>query len=189
MILGTQIALVNAFGFLLAEIGGHHLQEDALSIHQGKREVAVAVPGQEQALLEQPRKTQEDTAVVVPPDVAVVDELHLFLIRELVEGLVFRGLPVVAGDDVTDLDDQDIDFVDEFQDALGNQDGAVILAFPGPVHDHVGDQAHHVVDGEFLFLDLFPDQNDVGMGLEGHLQGDMAGASTHQAVEMPVFQV
>ena len=133
----------------------------------------MAVPGQQQALLEQGRKAQKDAAVVVPPDVAVVDELDLFLIGELVEGLVFRGLPVVGRDDVADLDDQDVDFVDELQDALGNQDGAVILALLGPVHDHVGDEAHHVVDGEFLFFDLFPDEDDVGMGLEGHFQGDV----------------
>ena len=189
VVLGAEDALVNALGPLFAQVGGHHLQEDALGVHQGKRKVAVAVPGQQQAPLQQGREAQEDPAVVVPPDVAVVDELHLVFIGELVEGLPFVGLPVVGRDDVADLDDQDVDFVDELQDALGDQDGAVIFPQPGPLHHHVGDEAHHLVDGQLVFFDLLADEDDVGMGLEGHLQGDVGGAAAHEAVEMPVLQV
>jgi hypothetical protein len=104
VVLGAKQPFVNSLGPLLTQIGGHHFQEYALGIDHAILKIAVAVPGQQKALLEQGGKAQKDAAVIVLPDVAVVDELNLLLKGELVEGLVFRGLPVVAGDNVTDLD-------------------------------------------------------------------------------------
>ena len=79
--------------------------------------------------------------------------------------------------------------MDKFQDALGDQDGAVIFPQIGPLNHHVGNKTHYVVDGEFLFLDLLPDEDDVGVGLKSYLQGDVGGAAAHQPGEMPIFQI
>ena len=77
---------------------------------------------------------------------------------------------------------------DELDEAFGNEHGAEVHAFRGAFGNNVGDVVDDVDEAHVVLgFDFFADDADVGLGLKGTFEGDMAGRAAHQFNEMPVF--
>ena len=98
-----------------------------------------------------------------------------------------EGSGLLTGQQLVDLGDEHGELGNEFHNALGNDGHAEVHALGGSggngVSNHVGNRGQ----GHLLGGNLFTDEADVGLGLQGALQGHMGGGTAHDLDEVPVF--
>jgi len=92
-----------------------------------------------------------------------------------------------VGEDFVDFLDEDVGFSDEFDEAFGDQDDTEVSLVSGSFADQIGDIVNNLVERDFLLLDFFTDDGQVGTGEESALQSDVGGRSAHKSDEMVVF--
>ena len=93
----------------------------------------------------------------------------------------------MVGEGFVQLADEGAHFGDEFNEALGNEDGAELLAVRGAVGDGLGDLVDDLLERETALGDFLGDERDVRMRLQRALQGDVRGRAAHELDEVPVF--
>ena len=96
-------------------------------------------------------------------------------------------LSLIGSDEVVELGDELLDGGDELDESFGHEDGTEVHAACGTVGHDASDIGDDVVERLVLGLHLLADEGDVGLHLQGALQRDVAGATTHQLDEVPVF--
>ena len=101
-----------------------------------------------------------------------------------VEGCELLG---VACEHVVEFGDEVFHRGDEFDEAFGDEDDTEVVAVLGAAGHGVGDVVYNVLEREVLGLYFFGDDADVGLGLEGTFEGDVACGAAHELDEVPVF--
>ena len=178
MVLGAELAVVLALLAHLLEALVYHFAEELLGLDERDLDVAVgiAVEGELTGYAVGQR--------VVDGGVGGGEVLKdvFALLRNFHFGKAF-GL----GQQVVELGDERLHGGDELDEALGDEDDAVVVAFLGAGGDGLCQVVDNLGEGHILSLDLLADDADVGLALQGALKGDVAGGTAHELDEMPVF--
>ena len=88
---------------------------------------------------------------------------------------------------VVQLSDKFLDSRDELNDTLRNDDGTEVVTISSTSGNSIGDVGNNVVEALCLSLYLLRNEADVGLRLQGALQGDMRSRATHHLDEVPVL--
>ena len=177
MVLCGELADELAFLLHLIKLLADHLGEELLGLDEGHLDIAVRVAVQ--------RKLAGDTGGqgIEGGEIGGTEVcLHVL-------DLVFAGdgLGLVGGEGVVELSDEFLDGGDELDESLRNDDGSEVVTACSTCGDGIGDVSDDLVQALLLGLDLFGDEADVRLGLEGALKGDVGGAAPHHLDEMPVL--
>ena len=157
MVLGGELAAVQAlFGHLLEALC-HHLGNEAVGLDEADLDVAVAVAVQTELQGNMLGQRLEELGVG-RRQVGV----HLLQLLDLLE---LGDFVAVFGKDVVEFLDELLHGGDELDEALGDKDGAEVPAYLGTLGDEVGDLADDVVESHALGLHLLGDDADVGLCL------------------------
>ena len=168
-----------AFGGESLEALAHHFAEELFSFDERYLHVAVGVTVEHELTCNVCREAAEGCCVLLA-EVRADEFLEFVSIKA-------GGSFLVFGKDVVELGDEALDGGDELDEAFGNEHCAEVVAIVGAGGHYVGDGVDNVVEGHVLCLNFFRNDADVGLGLEGTFEGDVAGRAAHEFDEVPVF--
>mmetsp|Transcript_45020 Transcript_45020/g.128578 ORF Transcript_45020/g.128578 Transcript_45020/m.128578 type:complete len:378 (-) Transcript_45020:214-1347(-) len=130
--------------------------------------------------------------------VAVEQQLRANEVRQVAEGrrvlrrehghhAVFRRGDARSRELVVDLGDEAVELGDKLDEALGQDDDAVLLPDLAPGLDHVGELLREVAKALLVTGDLLTQETGVRPREQGHLEGDVRGRATHEPDQVVVF--
>ena len=161
----------------LLELLCHHRGEQLLGLDEAHLHVAVRIAVESQLTGHAHGQAVEHGEVLVGE--MTLGEVHLLVAADL--------LSLRHSEHVVELGDELLDGGDELDDTLRNDDGSEVIAV-GSTHGHsLGDVVDDVAEAHTLLLDLLADEADVGLGLQGALECDVAGRAAHHLDEVPVL--
>ena len=91
------------------------------------------------------------------------------------------------GQHFVEFGNQFLDSGDELNQTFGDKHRTEVITIGSALSHDIGDVVHHLIQAHSLLFDFLGDEANVGLGLEGALEGDMAGGTTHKFNEVPVL--
>ena len=96
-------------------------------------------------------------------------------------------LCLVVCEVVVELSDERLEGRDEFDKTFGDQYRTEVLTLSSASGYDLSDVGDYVVEGLVLSLYFFADDSDVGLYLQGALEGDVRSRAAHELDEVPVL--
>ena len=89
--------------------------------------------------------------------------------------------------DIVQLSYQLLDSRDELDETFRNEHRTEVVSFSSTVGNSLSDISHNIVETHILLLNLFADETDVWLTLQGTLECDVRSRTPHQLDEVPVL--
>ena len=175
---GREFAVVLSGGTHFLEATAYHLAEKLLGLDERNLNVSVGVAVEGE--LTGYAKGQRSVNLGILLGEVVKNELALVFCRKFVEFGRF-------GQKVVELGYEVFHSGNELDETFGNQHGTEVVAVGSAGGNDAGHVINHVVEGHVLCLNLFGDDADVGLCLEGAFKSDVGSGAAHELDEVPVF--
>ena len=146
----------------LSQLNANHIGQQLLSFNQRYLYVSVRVTLQSQLTAYALRQALEDGCI---GGRQLAND-----ILDLLIGLNHVELSLVGSENVIQLGDKFLDSGDEFDQALGNQNGTKVHAACSTVGNNLSDISYDIIECLVLGLNLLTYQGDVRLSLQSALQ-------------------
>lgn len=93
----------------------------------------------------------------------------------------------VCAKELVEFADEALELGDELDEAFGDKDDTEVVAVGSTRFHDAGNVFNNLVEAHIVCLNFLADKADVGLGLQGALEGDVAGATAHELDEVPIF--
>jgi len=179
VVLGSELAGVDTVSLPVGELLGNHLGEQLLGLDERYLYVAVWVALESELTADREWEGLEESSVLVR-------EVSEHVVNLLVVGNEVE-VGLVLGEHIVELSDESLDGWDELDESLRNEDNAIVHTEVSTVGNDFSDIGYDVVKGLVLSFNLLAEQGNIGVSLESTLEGNVAGATTHELHEVPVL--
>ena len=181
MVLCAELAHILTFLLHLSELLSHHSGEEFLGFDKAYLYVAVGVTVEAELTLHVGGQAIEHSQVV-GSNIAGHEGNLLFCACKLT-----RFARSGIGQHFVEFGNQFLDSGDELNQTFGDEHRTEVVSIGSALSHDIGDVAYHFVQAHSLLLDFLGDEANVGLGLKGALEGDMASRATHEFDEVPVL--